>query len=355
MKSTYKITALILALGLGIFSCDENDGIPEAVPATSLPTNTANFLLINAVPGGPSLDFYVNGLKTGASLNATQGQQGYSTVPITTPGAIANTSIRAKATSGSVGGVLGSRDAIYRAGNTNVNNLVASPNARYTFIAIDSITRPAPVRTFSLNVLNVLAGDLTYLVRATGAQISRDQWLALPSDAERNKTVSLGTVPAGSTDVGGVRFLLLTDTYPAFPVGNTTQSAIRFVNAIPNAYATPTNTRISARLRPVAAGSNIPLASNAEYIMSVAGGFSPSVGSRATTAAFTLRATATGTLDSEQIEYVLEIGTDPTFTIVAYTSPVLKFAVGKIYSIVGTGKVGGTGTSAIGAAVVQHN
>lgn len=352
MKSLYKISALLLALGL--LSCEENDGIPEAVPSTSLPTNTANFLMINAVPGGPSLDFYVNGVKAGASLTSAQGQQGYNAVTITTPGAIANTSIRAKATTGSIGGVLGSRDAIYRAGNTNVNNLVASPNARYTFIVLDSITRPAPVRTFSLNALNVLAADQTYLVRATGQQITRDQWLALATDADRNKTVSLGTVPAGSTDVGGTRFLLLTDTYPSFGGSNTTQSAIRFVNAVPNAYSLPTNTRISVRLKPTSTGSNITLATNAEYIMSTAGGHNPTVGSRATTVAFPLRTTATGVLESEQIEYVIEVSTD-AFTTIAYTSSPVKFAVGKIYTIVATGLAGGTGANALSAAVVQHN
>jgi hypothetical protein len=351
MKSIYKISTLILALGL--FSCDENDGIPEAVPSTSLPTTTANFLMINAVPGGPSLDFFVNGVKAGASLTASQGQQGYNSVTITSPGGIANTSIRAKATTGTIGGVLGSRDVIYRAGNTNVNNLTAAPNARYTFIALDSITRPSPTRTFSLNALNVLAADATYFVRATGSQISRDQWLALASDAERNKTVSLGTVPAGSTDVGGVRFLLLTDTYPTFTAGNTTQSAIRFVNAIPNAYSTPTSTLVSASLVPVSAGSTIALTTTPQqYIMSVPGGFNPTVGSRAFTSAFTLRTTATGVLESEQLEYRLEVSING---VIAYTSPTLKFAVGKIYTIVGTGLAGGTGANAIGAAVVQHN
>ncbi|MBN8578912.1 MAG: hypothetical protein J0L66_18375 [Cytophagales bacterium] len=354
MKTIHKLSAL--ALALMVSACDENDGIQDAVPVTTGTNYTANFLMINAVPGGSSLDFYVNGLKTGASVDPSKGQAGYASVQLTTPGlnSIANTSVRAKATSGTIGGVLGSRDAIYRAGNTNVNNMVAAPNARYTFIAIDSITRPAPVRTFSLNSLNVLAADATYFVRATGAQISRDQWLALPSDAERNKTVSIGTVPAGSTDVGGVRFLLLTDTYPTFPGGNTTQSAIRFVNAIPNSYSLPTNTRIYARLKPVVAGANIALASNAEYIASVAGGFNPSVGSRSTTTAFTLRTTTTGTLDSEQIEYNLELSTD-NFTTISYTSPVVKFAVGKIYTIVATGFVGGTGNRAISAAIVQHN
>jgi hypothetical protein len=342
-------------VALSFFSCDENNGIRKA-DTTSLTSsnNTANFLLINAVPDGPSLDFYVNGLQL-TTVDIAKGQNGYSNVPITTPGLnnIANTSVRAKATaSGTIGGLLGSNDAVFRATNTGIGNLVAAPNALYTFVAVDSINRPIPLRTFSLNsVTKALAADLTYYNRANGQQISLDQFKALPSDADRNKTVSLGTIPAGVSDPGGVRFLVLTDSYLAFSGSNTTQSQIRFINAVPNAYSLPVSTRISARLKPTA-GATISLGTNSEYVMGVAGGFTPSAGSRATTVAFSLQTTATD--PATLFSYTLELSTDG-FTTIAFSLSGQTFEVGKIYTIVARGIVGKTGTKGLSAIVVKHN
>jgi hypothetical protein len=379
MKSIYKILGLTTAIGLSFFSCDENDGIRAAnTAAVPTPTaSTANFLLINAVPDGPSLDLYINALKVGASVDIATGQTGYTAVPITSPGFIANTNVRAKATSGTIGGRLGSNDAVYRAGNTSTNNLTAAANARYTFIALDSLNRPAPLRTFSLNSANALVADVTYYNRANGQQISLDQWKALPNDAARNNTVPLGAlgisglpntpIPTGITDPGGVRFLLITDTYPTFTSTNTTQSAIRFVNAVPNAYVLPVNTRISARLKP-AAGTTLTLGTNTEYVMGTGGvtatsvlGFSPSVGSRAVTATanattfglpFPLTTTATD--PATLFSYTLELSTDG-FTTIAYSLPNQTFEVGKVYTIVARGIVGKTGAKGLSVVVVKHN
>ncbi len=367
MKAIVKILGLTTAVAISFFSCDENDGI-RAANTTAVPTptsSTADFLMVNAVADGGSLDFYVNGLKTGASVDLASGQTGYATLPITTPGILANTSLRAKATAGTIGGKLGSNDAIYRATSTGTGNLVAAPNGRYTLIALDSISRPAPLRTFSLNALSVLVADLTYYNRANGQQISKDAFNLLPvGPTGKDNAVSLGTIPAGISDPGGVRFLLLTDAADAaaattlftFPANNTTQSKIRFINAVPNAYSLPVNTRISARLKP-AAGATITLGTNAEYtMMSVSGVFTPSVGSRATTSAFTLQTTTVGLIDpTDLISYTLELSTDG-FATIAYATPnPVTFKVGKVYTIVARGIAGKTGSKGLSVAIAQHN
>ncbi len=379
MKSIHKTIGLTVAMVLSLISCDDNDGVrPADVTVANPASYAANFLFINAVPDGPSLDLIVNAVKTGSSVASGQGQAGYTSVPLTSAGFFQNTSVRARGASGPIGGRLGSNDAVYRAGNTSTNNLSAANGARYTFIALDSINRPAPLRTLSLNpVTNTLAADVTYYNRANGQQISLDQWKALPNDAARNNTVPLGAlgtlglpntpIPTGITDPGGVRFLLITDTYPTFTSPNTTQSAIRFVNAVPNAYVLPVNTRISARLRP-AAGATITLGTNTEYIMGLGGvtttagnGFNPSVGSRALTATssaiapgfpFPLQTTASD--PATLFSYTLELSTDG-FTTVAFSLPNQTFSVGKIYTIVAEGIVGKTGPTGLSAVVVQHN
>jgi hypothetical protein len=357
MKNMKSIFLTLFVFSFAAISCDENNDVNTPKPATTANDIKANFLGINAVADGPALNFFVNGVQVSAS-DAGTSVAGYTAVPIqtgftATGGALANTAIRAKAASGSIGGLLGSNDLIYRAGNTSINNLVASANALYTVIALDSIRRPVPLRTFSLNtVTNALAADVTYYNRASGTQISNDAFKALPI-ADQARCVSLGTIPAGTTDAGGPRYLLLTDTYPTFSGNNLTQSGVRVVNAIPNSYATPVNTRISVRLRP-ASGANVALGTNLEYALSVPGGFSPSVGSRATTSAFSLQTTATssGPGNSTPIVYTLEASTDGFATIVASVANV-QLQANKVYTIVAKGIIGKPAT--LGLIVVQHN
>lgn len=359
------LTIMVVALS----SCDQNDDVNNPKPATSGNDIKANFLGINAIADGGAIDFYVNGTKVlGYDAATPNTQSGYSGVQIQTgfsgTNAIANTSIRAKATSGSIGGILGANDIIFRAPGTQattfgtgINNLIASANANYTLILADSLNRPIPQRLFSINpATNVLAADLTYYNRANGKQISNDDYKALgtTNPSAQARCVSLGVINAGTTDPGGPRFVLLTDAFLTFPANNTTQSQIRFVNAVPNAVLTPApinvNTRISARLKP-AAGSNISLASNAEYVLSTAAGFSPSMGPRATTVPFVLQNTAVA---GTATVYTLELSTD-SFATILFSLPNLTFNVGKIYTIVAKGNVGKTGNAALNAVVAQHN
>lgn len=350
MKAIYKILVLIAAASLTFSSCNENDGIRVADTAVANPaTYAANFLLINASADGPSLDFFANGLKVGASVDLASGQNGYTNLSITTPGlnSIANTSLRARATSGSIGGTLGSNDILYRATNTGIGNFVAIPNTRYTFIAVDSISRPVPLRTFSINTITqALAADLTYYNRANGQQISLGQFKALTPSQQAN-CVSIGVVPAGNSDPGGIRFYALTDTYPTDATiatavtGN--QSFIRFVHASPNASA------VWLRLTP-STGAPIVVVSGVQNVMSVVGGFTPSVGSRTTAVGFTTTATGASTKT-----YTLEVSTASTFTPIVLSVPNMAFTPGKIYTIVVRGILGKTGSKGLSAAIVQHN
>ncbi|MFM9840479.1 MAG: hypothetical protein ACKVOQ_19585 [Cyclobacteriaceae bacterium] len=353
MKSTYKIVALTAIIAASFLSCDENDGITVAnTAAVPTPTaNSANFFMINATVDGPALDFYVNGVSLGSSILGSGLASGYKNVAITTPGlnAIANTSIRSKAASGStIGGLLGSSDLIFRATNTGIGNLVAAPNTRYTFIALDELDRPVPLRTFSLNsVTKALAADITYYNRITKGQISNDAYKAL-SVADQANFVSIGTVPAGVSDPGGLRYYAITDTYPtdaAIAAAITTnQSFIRFVHASPNAPG------VFVRL---VGPTTINLVTSAALnVMSVAGGFTPpTVGSRTASLAWPA-AVATGAATTS---YTVEVHTNATFTALALSVPSVSFAPGKVYTIVARGLVGGTGSSALGVAIGQHN
>jgi hypothetical protein len=359
MKSIYKKIAGLgmMALMLSLISCDENDGLREPkTTVTNVTSSTANFFFINATADGGPLDFYVNGLQIGGALEVGKGQNGYVSAPLSIVGfsganSLANTSIRAKASAGgSIGGVLKTSDLIYRAGNTNSNNLVAAPNARYTFIAVDEVNRPAPLRTFSLNPLKVLVAADTYYNPITRQQFSKDQFDAIQDVVEKAKFSSIGLVPAGATDVGGTRFYALTDTYPTdaaiTAAASANQSFIRFVHASPNAPG------VFVRLVPTTTGSTINLVTTAvQNVMSVAGGFAPSVGSRTATLGWPA-AVATGAATTT---YKVEVHTNAAFTALALEIPNVAFIPGKVYTIVARGLVGGTGASALGAAVAQHN
>ena len=333
----------IFAMATLAVACAEPDAV-KPVPSTSSSILSADFSFINAVPDGPAagLEFYVNNEKIGDTKTFLLGV-GNTTVPITTNGVGANTNIRVKATGG-IGGVLGTNDLIYRTGNNNLNNFVATSSnttttIRYTLIALDSINRKAPIRT--LNALNF--GDTTFYNKVNGQYISTVERRAM-SVSDRANLVAIGTVPLGSSDPGGPRFLLLTDAYPATIGTTSTESAIRFINVSPNAPG------LHVRLKWISgtgSTSNFTIGTNAGYVMAFPT-FTPSVGSRSTTAAFTLRATAGNTYD-------LEIATDAAFTNIVSTSAGMTFTTGKVYSIVASGIYGKTDSRKLAGGVVQHN
>jgi hypothetical protein len=347
MNINWKTGFLAAAFSV-LHGCSDPE-MPTPVPDTTPSGYTANFIFAHASPDAPSLDLYINNQKTGSTVSPSQvAQPSYTNVPITSSGAggfTANTNIKARAASGSIGGVLGSDPVIYRAGNNNLVNFAAVNNAFYTVIAVDSIARPRPVRL--LNASNF--ADTTYFYALEGRYISVVERAALTAE-QKAKTFPIGIVPLGSTDPGGVRFYVVRDNFPTFSPGNTTQSAIRVFNAVPNSSA------IWVRLVPTPGpGSNVTIGSNLPYIMAFPG-FNPSVGSRTitgTTVNFTLQATASG---SVAIDYTLEVSTNATFTNIIYTSPTtVKFDVNKVYTVVVRGKIGGTGAQALSVGIITHN
>lgn len=333
---------LSLAFAVAVLGCEDPEYIDPNIEVTPS-TFTAKVTMINAGADAGSLDFYVNGNKIGSSVPNGTGQTGYTTIGITSNGTFQNTSIRAKATTGTIGGTLGSSDLIYRAGNNSTNNFTASNSGIYTLIVVDSLSRPRPVRT--LNAANF--ADTTFFNQFTGKFISRVEKAALAA-AQRTRVVPIGTVPLGSSDPGGLRFVLLTDNVPTFSPTNDTDASIRFVHAVPNAPA------VWVRLVPISGGSNITIGSNVPYVLGYPG-FSPSVGSRSTTNNFTNRVIATA---GTPISYKVEIHSNSAFTNLVYSTGdanPIAFQPGKIYTITASGFLGGTGDKALKASVTLHN
>ena len=197
MKYINRIIATI-ALMASFLGCSDPE-LPEPVLTNTTTAFSANFVFVNASPDTPGLSFFINNSKVGtdADSDVNYAQSGYTSVSITSSGLAgtitANTNIRAKAASGAIGGVLGSNDLIYRAGNANTNNFVAINGNNYSVFAIDSINRPAPLRT--LNSGNF--GDLTYYNPVNGKQLSVVERATL-TDPEKANLVTIGTVPLGS-------------------------------------------------------------------------------------------------------------------------------------------------------------
>ncbi|HEY9045905.1 MAG TPA: hypothetical protein VIN08_08415 [Ohtaekwangia sp.] len=266
MNYKYKLASLIAisALVYGT-SCSDPD-YAEPVPATSASNLSANFLFVNASPDAPSLDLFINNVKSGNSVVSGANQDTYTAVPIVSNGVFANTNIRAKASSGTIGGVLGSSDLIYRAGNNNSNNFQASANAYYTIFAVDTTDRVKPLRTLNASSF----GDTTFFNPPTGKQLSVVERKALSAEAKA-KLVPLGTIPLGSSDPGGVRFLVLTETLPSPAAGKV---SVRFIHLSPDAGT------LTATLGATSVTSGI-----FSYPMRFPT-FTPSVGSRGTTAGF---------------------------------------------------------------------
>jgi hypothetical protein len=281
MKLINKLIAFA-AIGTGAFlvGCQDVE-ISDPNITTTASDSYANFVLVNASPDATSLDLFVNNLKSGASVSTGNAQAAYEKVAITSNGVLANTSIKAKASSGTIGGVLGSNNLIFRAGNNNTNNFTAVDSAYYTIIAVDSITRPKPVRKLDENDF----GDTTFVVRATGAQIGVVDWRALaPTVAERNKKAdAIGIVPLGSSDPGGVRFLVITDQLPLpsttrFPKPVAGKCAVRFIMTSPN-----TGTPFTGSVALTVGGTAVTQGITSNQLSFASWTPAPSVGSRSVT------------------------------------------------------------------------
>lgn len=381
MKHSIKI--FTIAMLAGILACEDPE-TPKPVPATVPSAYKAKFLFVNATPDAPTLDLYINNVKAGASVAVGESQAAYNEIGITSSAVIANTNIRTKAASGNIGGTLGSNDLIYRAGNNNANNFSAVDGAVYTLFAVDSINRPQPIRT--LNAKNT--GDVTYFsyrnsftapkllsagdttiylnvqnfgvdTESSATYASANSIRAFELVKKYNSGVNptfmtpIGVIPLGSSDVGGIRYYLWPDVKATFTVPQeTTRAAFRVLNASPNSGA------LRIRLKYVSgpgAGDIVVNAAGTQYIMSNAGGFTPSVGSRtqASAASFAVNGTADiaagGTSNTYNIEVLNAGGT------VLATKNTVTFDPKGHYTFVISGFVGGTGSEALKVTEVEHN
>ena len=355
MKHTNKLI-ITVAITASFLSCSDPE-IPTANISTTATPFSANFLFVNATPDAPSLSFFVNNDKIGteAGSAANYAQASYTAVALTSPGLAGavtnNTNIKAKAVGGSIGGILGTNDLLFRATNTGFGNFVAINGNSYTVFTVDSLTRPAPLRTYNSGNF----GDITYYNPKTSAQISVVDRAAL-SDPDKANLVTIGVVPLGSSDVGGPRFYVVQD---AFPVNATptTSAGIRFVNTVPNANNTPGGPSLFVRLRPVA-GASISLSGGTTHVMNAAN-LNPTVGSRIVTttppavanANFTLQTIA---LAGVSIPFTLEVSTSSLYVPVLYSAAV-SFTPGKNYTVFVRGLVGKSGTKGLSHGIITHN
>ena len=376
MKKINKSIFAIAGLFAGALACTEPD-LPLANTYFASTAYKATFTFANATMDAAALDVYVNGVKLGTAAPSA-GLPIVSTIQLPSPGVAgnnttltANASIRCKATTGTIGGKVGANDLIYRSAANGANNFAAVNGANYTVIAVDSLQRPQPKRLNSFRGV-IQVAEATYWNPSSGSMIAAsrrdslnpanckttlcttctgcDNW----DDANQIQTtstatefanlVTVGLVPLGLTDPGGVRFHVMQDVPLTFTAGTVvTNAGIRFVNAIANSnnITAVANTNGSFGGPPVYARLNggtpinltavtaPPGPSNA-YVAGAAGGFTPTAGSRtAGNVAFTTQVIAAAGVPNA---YTLQLATDNAFTNIVYSAPV-SFVPGKNYTI----------------------
>ncbi len=314
---------ILLTAGALVAGCGEPES-PTPIPASG-PTTTApaRFLFVNAAPGAPQLNFFVNNVQSDTNRAFAAAQAVY------VPSQTGRVQLRAKAATGQIGGTLAAADVLFRGGATNQDNFTAAANTRYTVFVADTIRRPAPLR-----VVDGTGRADTTVVALDGRTpaVLRDDDARAQS---RGPLARIGVVPPGNSDPGGVRFYVVTDVFPTLTA---TQAAARFVHLSPNAPA------VWVQAVP-AAGAPVTLAGNVQYALSNGGGFNPAVGSRSATVAFTAVTADT---------YTIEVRTGSATGPVALSVPNVRLAAGKIYTFFANGLAGSTATP-LGAGVVLHN
>lgn len=177
-----------------VTGCQKPD-YPAAVPATTGAVASARALFVNASPNSPALTFLVENQAVAQNLGLGQSSP-YVAIPT------GNVQFRARAGSGSIGGILGSRDILFRAGATNQTNFGSVSGTNYTVFVTDTIQRPAP------------------------------------------------TTPAGATNPGGPQFLIVTDVLSQTLAANA--SGVRFFHLASDGSA------VSVRLSVPTSATGVP-------------------------------------------------------------------------------------------------
>jgi hypothetical protein len=194
LKTIFSVAAAAF-MTVVMVGCQDTE-YPTPTPSTSASTLTARVLFVNAAPS-TALNFFASNVPAGINV-AVGSSTTYNTVPV------GPVQLRAKSTSGAIGGVLGSGDVLFRAGATNQNNFTTVAGTNYTFFVTDTLNRARPTTI-------------------------------------------------GATDPGGPRFLNVTDNLAAPAAGN---AHVRFFHLSPNAPAVWVNLLRTGVTAPVASFAN---------------------------------------------------------------------------------------------------
>lgn len=200
MKNTWnQLSAVVAAafLSTALFTACQDTDYPDPQPATGPSTNQARFLFVNAAPGVPALNFFIENNQVGQSLQFGQSASAYA------PAQAGPIQLRARAASGQIGGVLGSNDIVFRAGATNQNNFSANANTSYTVFVTDTLNRPRPTTTNATNLGGPQFVVVTDTLTAPDANTARVRVFNFAPDVS---TVSVRLVNP-TTNQGAATFL----------------------------------------------------------------------------------------------------------------------------------------------------
>lgn len=157
------VAVAALSVSVLLTSC-ENTDYPDPVVSTTPSTNQARFLFVNVAPDAPALNFLIENTSVGQSLAFGQATTAY------VPSQVGAVQLRAKAASGTIGGVIGSNDILFRAGATNETNFAGVAGGTYTVFVTDTLNRPKPTTANGTNLggpqLLVVSDPLTQTLTA---------------------------------------------------------------------------------------------------------------------------------------------------------------------------------------------
>ncbi|WP_077921964.1 DUF4397 domain-containing protein [Spirosoma sp. 209] len=255
------VASVMLLSAVLLSGCEDTD-YPAAQPATTPSTNQARFLFVNAAPGAPALNFFVENTQAGQSL-------GFGQASAYIPSQVGNIQLRAKAASGQIGGVIGSGDILFRAGATNQNNFAAAANTNYTVFVTDTLNRPRPTTTNGTNPGGPQFLTVTDNLATPAAGNAHVRFFHLAPDAPAVSVRLVPTAPASVTATPA----FLNRAYRVTSVGSGT-AVTNYANFTPVSAATYTvqvytgaTVPTSATVTPALTVPNVTLETGKIYTM----------------------------------------------------------------------------------------